>query len=258
LTLTTTGNVLGIYINQPAAKGGPIILPTLAITGTVRTLIDRINNDRRNKTIYINPETYSSILNSVAYTAIGSGVGVLTGGTNGCRGVGEDYGPGAATGVAGYNTKLLTPDTGTFDTLEGLNFPFDVCVMTGIYADEQVVDSGQSRIDGSGTYSASDCYQISLATDFAIWLTRMSNMVNPCRGVMAVRPAGLTQLSDIVSYINNNLLATTYAAYNSTLRWNKMGPFLYGGFRQGDPRLWLTIRILETMLIMHTFSTLRH
>lgn len=235
LTLTTTGGVLGIYINQPAAKGGNIILPTLAATGTVRQLIDRINNDRRNRTIYINPETYPTILTSAAYTAIGSGVGTLRFGTNGTRATGEDYGPEAATGVAGYATKLLTVDTGTFDVLEGINFPFDVAVLTGIYADEQIVDSGQTKIDGTGTYSATDQYSLSIAADFAVWLSRMSNMVNPCRGVTAVRPAGLTQLSDMVTYITGNLLATTYGVYNSTLRWNKMGPFMYNGFRQTDP-----------------------
>lgn len=237
LTLATTGSAVEIYLNQPSAKGGNVqLLPNLPSTGTVSDLIDKINTDSRNKTIRINPYTYSSILSSAAITAVGSGTVTLTGGTNGCRARGDDYGPEVSTGVAGFATKLLTVDSGTFDTLEGLNFSFDVAVLTGVYADDQIVDSGQTKIGGSGTYTAADCYQTTIAYDFQTWLDRMSNYVNPCRGVVGVRPPLVRDQAALITYINANLLATTHAYYDQNARWLCMGPFMYEGFRTIDFR----------------------
>jgi len=234
LTLATTGGVTEIYINQPSAKGGRVQLTTLAASGTVSDLIERINSSSRNQSIRVNPYTYSSILNSSAITAVGSGTVTLTGGTNGCRARGDDYGPDAATGVAGYATKLLTVDSGAFDTVEGVNFPFDTAVLTGIYADDQIVDSGQTKIGGTGTYTAADAYQTTIAYDFQTWLDRMSNYVKPCRGVVAVRPPLVRDQAALITYVNTNLLATTHAYYDQNQRWLCMGPFMYEGFRTLD------------------------
>jgi hypothetical protein len=237
LTLATTGGVVEVYLTQPGNKGGTVqLLPNFPASGTVANLIDKINMDSRNRTLRINPRTYPTILSSAAYTALGSGVATLTGGTNGCKARGDDFGPEVATGVAAAATKLLTIDSGTFDTLEGLNFSFDVAVLTGIYADDQIVDSGQTKIGGTGTYSAADCYQTTIARDFEIWLGRMSNDVSPCRGVTAVRPPLARDQSALITYVNSNLLATTHGYYDQTLRWLKMGPFMYEGFRDIDFR----------------------
>lgn len=217
VTSTGASGFLTYTITQPAIKGGSVST-TLASGRTIGEMIQHVNGNPDNRTIYINPDTYGSVLNNNA-VLLGNGSVTLSGGTNGTRAKGEDY----ATSVVEYANMLVDEDSGTFDVLTGMNFPFDIAVLADIYIDDQVTDDSALK------------YTTSIAKDYASWLDRHSYDVRPCHGVIAVRPHGIRDRSALITYVNNNLLATSYAAYNSTLRWLAAGPFLYNGFLRPDP-----------------------
>lgn len=226
LGILSSGGILYATVTQPSVKG-ETYTTQYASTLTVGEFIDRINSDPKNKCFAIVKDTFASILASSCYT-LGSTALVtstLTGGTNGCQAPSEDYG----LALDGYATALTTEDTGTFATLLGDRFGFDVVVLTGIHLDDQVVTSGGSK-PGGGTWSSSEEYTVSIVTDYVVWLDAISTNVRPCFGVIACRPNNVRDVTSIVSYVNNNLLETTAAKYNASLRWNKAGYFLYTGF----------------------------
>jgi len=222
LTILPASGYLNITYTQPAKKGGTVT-SQLSSGLTVSDMIQQINNNPLNKCFYIQPDTWPTYLASSAYTTISSagGTATLTGGTNGCRAVGDDYGADTATGVNGLATLLTVTDSGTFDAVLGTNLRFDEVVLTSIYIDDQVVNTASAT-------------STTIATDFITFLDQVSADISPCHGVIAVRPPNHRDDSSIISWVTNNLLATAYAAYNSTLRWNCAGPFLYYGWNRID------------------------
>ena len=217
VTLSKTATTLTWVQAQPSMKGGSFTT-TFSSAFSIGDVFDLVNNDKRNTSLWVERNTFSSVLANACTTLV-SGTATLAGGTNGCRAVGEDY----ATSVTNYATKLVATDTGTFDVIENNRFGFDVAVLTGIWADDQVNDSGSVT-------------QYSILTDYVYWLDRMSTSVNPCFGVAAVRPPDLRSQSDIISYINNSLLATSYGYRDQNTRWLNMGAFLYNGWSRTDPQ----------------------
>lgn len=231
LGLHASGNALNVVVTQPTVKG-QTYTTSYASSLTVAEVIDRINGERRNTTFEIVKNTYAAYLAS-ACTALATSALVtvtLAGGTNGTNAVGEDY----ASSLDGYATMLTTTDTGTFDQLIGQRFRFNVCVLTGIHLDDQVVTSGSAKPTG-GTWTAADEYQVSIATDYVLWLDRVSQTLSPCFGVIACRPSGIRDISSFITYINDSLLSTSSGRWNSNLRWNKAGYFLYNGWTRTDP-----------------------
>lgn len=231
LGLHASGNVLNAVITQPSIKG-TTFTTTYASSLTVSQVIDQLNADRRNTTFEIVKDTYSAYLAS-GCTALATSALVtvtLAGGTNGCEAPGEDY----ASALDGYATMLTATDSGTFDALKGAKFRFNVGVLTGIHLDDQVVTSGSAKPDG-GTYTAADEYQTTIATDYVRWLDQMSSEVGPCFGVIACRPPGYRTQEKLIDYINNSLLATSAGKWNTAMRWNKAGYFLYTGWNRTDP-----------------------
>lgn len=217
VTSTGSSGYMTVTVDQPAVKGGSFS-SVFASGTTLGEVIDSLNADARNTTIYINRDSWPTPLDNAA-VLLGSGSVTLTGGTNGTRAKGEDY----ATSVNGYANMLSVAETGTFDTLLGYKFKFDVAVLADIYLDDQVTNDSNLK------------YTTSIATDFVYWLDQMSSDVHPCSGVIGVKPAGIRDLTAYINYINNNLLSTTSGAWNSTLRWIKAGYFLYNGWQRLDP-----------------------
>lgn len=215
-TSTISGSSLVLTVDQPAIKGGSFTT-TVGSSVTIGQLIDTLNGDSRNRTFYINKETYPTYHN-LPCTALGSGVVQLSGGTYGTRARGEDY----EFSVSGLAQKLVAPDLGTFDALIGQRFKFHIAVLTGIYLDDQVTDSGNT----AGT---------SIAIDYAAWLDRTSVEYSPCHGVIGCRPHGLRDPQRIADYVNNSLLAKDVGFYSVSQRWIKAGPVLYNGFKRTDP-----------------------
>lgn len=232
LSLTSTGNILGVQLTQPTIKGQTYVT-TFASSLNVGEVIDRINGDRRNFTLEIVKDTYASILASSCVTLVASASGLVTvtlaGGTNGTNAVGEDY----ATSLDGYATKLTTTDTGTFDSLLGQKTRFNIAVLTGIHLDDQVVTSGTAKPQG-GTWTAAEEYQTTIATDFVHYLDKVSTQISPCHGVMACRPPLIRSESKMITFCTDSLLASAAGKWNSDLRWNKAGYFLYTGWKRTD------------------------
>lgn len=227
ISTSSTGGVLSVLVQQPGIRGINY-LTTYASSLTIGEVIDKINGDPRNNSFRIAKNTWASTLND-ASTTIASGSATLTGGTNGTDAKGEDY----ATSLDGYATKLTAADTGTFAMLKGTKFDFQVCVLTGIHIDDQVVTEGVTGPAGSA-YTSGDEYETSIVSDFILFLDEMSSRVAPCHGVIGTRPHGLEEITDIISYVDNNLLSETAGKYQSALRWIKAGYFLKTGYTRGD------------------------
>lgn len=210
---------LSVTVSQPSNKGGNFTT-TYSSGFTIGEVIDDLNNHRLNTTFVIARDTYPSFLaNSCSGLGWGvstSGTATLANGTNGTNARGDDY----VTSLNGYATELTATDTGTFDTLLGMRFPFNVAVLTGIHLDDQVSDASPT--------------DTSISTDFAVWLDNMSIQSMPCVGVMKLRPVGISDPANYISYITGSLQTTTYGYWNQTLRWLQAGPFLYNGYRRYD------------------------
>jgi hypothetical protein len=215
LTSAVTGNQLTLLLQQPSSKGGAYITQ-YASSLTISQVIDKINSDKRNKTIVIDRSAFPTKLTN-ACTSLGSGTVTLSGGSNGTMANGEAY----ATTKNGYATLLKTTDTGTYDSLIGQNFRFNVATLTGIYLDDQVTDSGDPTL-------------VTCATDFILFLDNVSQNISPCHGVMATRPPYISNTTDFINYINNSLLSTTNGYYSSGLRWLNAGYFMNYGWTRTD------------------------
>lgn len=228
VTVTASGGGGGMLmtIAQPLIKGGSFS-SFFAGTVTIGEMIDALNADQRNETIWINRDTFPTYINTLV-SLLPTGTAALSGGTNGTDARGEDY----ETSKDGYAAKLVTTDTGTFDMLLGKRFRFDVCVLTGLYADDQIATSGNAKPNGGGNWAVADEYQVSILEDFVFFLDESYSDAGPCHGVILARPTNLRGESALISYITNSLLATTHAKYDANLRWNKLGPFVYEGWRR--------------------------
>lgn len=200
-----------ITIVQPVAKGGTINY-TFASSVLLGNAINTINNDNRNRSVFISipPSLFSS-----AITVLSVGTATLANGTNGTNAVGEDY----YTSKTGYYTKL-TETYGTFDTL--VTTVFDIAHLAGIYADDQVNDSGATTTT-------------TVAQAFAEFLHRASKEGTPCHGVIGLRPTGLKSPADLTTLATNNYLNTSSGFYNASSRWIKFGYFMNAGFTYSDP-----------------------
>jgi hypothetical protein len=226
----TGSGILRVTVTQPSQKG-ETYTTSYASALTVAEVIDLINGDRRNRTFEIIKDTYASIHANACTTLGGSALVTvgLSGGTYGTNAPGEDF----ATSLNGYASALAATDFGTFDQLLGQRFRFNVSVLTGIHLDDQVVDNGYAKA-GGGTWSSADEYQVSVATDYVLWLDRMSQEVGPCFGVVACRPPGIRNVSTFISFISGSLLDTGAGKWNANLRWNKAGYFMYTGWSRTD------------------------
>lgn len=207
-------------LGQPARKGGNLTL-TVASGTTISEFIDQLNSDRRNQTVFIRRESWPLHLATAVGTLGTSGTVTLSGGTNGTRATGDDY----ATSVSGYATMLATPDTGTFESLLGQKFRFNLAVLTGIYIDDEAVGGSSAN---------------TIATDFIVFLDKASSEINPCHGVIGCRPPLWRSDSSIIDWVNNNLLATSAGYYDANSKWLKTGPFLYQGWKRSDSTAGLT------------------
>lgn len=107
LALIATGGVLTVTHTQPTSKG-LTYTSTYASSLNVSQVIDKINGDKRNATLEIIKDTYSTYLSGSCYNLGTSALVTVTlaGGTNGCKAPSEDY----ATSLDGYATKLTTAD----------------------------------------------------------------------------------------------------------------------------------------------------
>lgn len=217
--LSTSG--IAFTLGQPAVKGGNLSF-NMPSGSTISDFIDAVNSHPQNKTVFAKRESAASVLDNLVYTLGTYSSLALSGGTNGCRARGEDFG----SSVTNYATALTAADSGTFDKLLGQRHRSNVFALTGIYLDDQVTDGGSAT-------------STSIAVDFVNFLDQMSAEVGPCRGVLGVRPPNIRDEDDLVSYINNSLLSTSTGYYNQTLRWIKAGPFLDQGFTRSDPQAGL-------------------
>jgi len=232
LQAPTASGVLRVTVTQPTLKG-ETYTTDYASSINVAELIDRINGDRRNRTFEIIKDTYASIHASACTTLATSALVTVTlaNGTNGTNAVGDDY----ATSLDGFATALSRTDTGTFDQLLGQRFRFNVAVLAGIHIDDQVVTSGSAKI-GGGTWTAADEYQVSVVTDFVLWLDRASSDIGPCFGVIAARAPGIRAVDTMINYVSGSLLNTVSGFYNQSLRWIRAGYFMYNGWSRTDPQ----------------------
>jgi len=137
-----------------------------------------------------------------------------TQGTNGTSAPNEDF-SGNETGY--YN--LLTQPYGTFSVLS--NATFDIAVLTGIYADDQVSNTNPTTQ--------------SVAWDFANFLYNVSTQQQPVHGVIGLRPTGLSAPPALTNYANNDLLNPNPGYYSQTARWINFGYFMAQGFYGTDP-----------------------
>lgn len=231
VSMVTSGGALNVQLTQPTAKGNTFVT-SYASSLSVGQFIDQFNGNKNNRTVEILKDAYPSILSN-ACTTLGTSALVtvtLAGGTNGTSAPSEDY----ETSLDGYATKLTTTNTGTFDMLKNNKWKFNVAVLTGIHLDDQVVTSGQPKPSGTGNWSASDEVSISIAADFVNYIEAVSSEINPCHGVIGLRPPQYRSQERIITYLTDSLLTTTASAYRADLRWNRAGYFLFTGFKKQD------------------------
>lgn len=217
VSLTAATGALGsitITLTQPSSKGSTLTW-SFAAGSTLGNVVQAINNDTRNGSVLL---TIPVANVSDAISVIAAGTVTLSDtvvGTNGTGAAGEDY----SGNKSGYYTEL-TKQYGTFDTL--LTTEFNVAVLAGIYADDQVDD----------TIAATTT---TVAQDFANFLYSVSKEVQPCCGVIGLRPTGLKSPAELTTYALTSLLNTTDGYYNQTARWLNFGYFMNAGFYYTDP-----------------------
>ena len=217
IAFSVAASALVVTVTQPsnwglpfANNGGVAGVKTYPTTYSVSNFIDDFNSSVNSLCVQINKNNWTAILNNLANT-ITTGTVTLAGGTNGLRARGSDFDP--ATGVMGYAAALVAQDTGTFDSIYNYGFQFNRVVLADLYIDDQVVTGGAAN-------------STSIVGNFALWLDTMSTDFGPCDGVISVRPPKLSSLTELVTWTNTNLLATTPAAYDSNQKWICAGPFL--------------------------------
>lgn len=210
VTVAASASTVNISITQPVTKGGAISY-SFPNTTKVFAALSTINGDPSNQCVLLDTNTaaYQSVV-----TALATGSVTITGGTNGTRAPGEDN---YAT-VNTYYNNLVMPN-GAFDSL--LDTDFDFALLTGIYADDQVVDG----VNATTT---------SVANDFATWCYRVSSEIKPVHGIIGVRPSGVRTITDATALANNNYLQTSPGYYNQAGRQINMGYFMKKGFTYVD------------------------
>lgn len=232
VALSVSGSVYSLAWTRPLSKGGSLTLTGDASTTTLGEFMDRVNGSSSDATVVFD-RNYAAAAPYLGTTLLTLSSGVigsatLSGGTNGCMARGDDYGPEqmttAGSGLNGYALKLVTTDTGTFDSIRNKRFRFDVAVLTGIHLDDQITNSGTAAVVGA----------TSIAADFADFIDLCSTDIGPCHGVVATRSHNLRDDVDIISYVNGNLLDTSFGFYSQTKRWIKAGPILYNGRPKAD------------------------
>lgn len=227
LTTTTTGSAFKVFLDQPSPKSSAQVIYTFSASDSVAKVIDTINRDRYNQSVIIDKNAFPAILSSAAFTAVGSGIcklGLASGvgssvgatlGANMTRGANEAY--SFANGVVGYAQALTAPNTGTFAQLENNRRGFDQFVLADLYLDDQVATGDASAVT-------------TIAADFTAFLQRMSFSVKPCEGTIGLRPVVFRDDSEMLDYLDNNLLATTHGIWDAAAKTLKAGPFLNEGF----------------------------
>lgn len=207
LVLADAGANVTLTLNQPASKGGNVVF-TFPDATTVETVINTINNSPKNTTIFIDPFGFPLALG----TTIGSltpATVTLSGGANETSAPGEAF----ATSKLTYFTRLTTADTGTFDMIVNSRFQFSVACLTGIYADDEIVNN-----------DATKC----ILGDFAVFLENASTQNLPCVGFIGANPILSDDVAKIIDHATNNWLATSTGFYDATRKIIKLGPFLNG------------------------------
>jgi len=215
VTMVSSSGTSGytVTLNQLSGKGGTLQW-TFPLTKTLGQFVSTINNDTRNQSVIL---TIPAVNVATNISTLGVGTIHLSGttsGTNGTSAPGEDY----AGNKTGYYTEL-TKQYGTFDTLVGATF--DVAVLTGIYADDQVSTTAPTTT--------------SVAQDFAEFLYTVSSETNPCKGVIGLRPTGYKSPAELTTYAQTALLSTEAGFYDQPSRWINFGYFMYNGFYYTDP-----------------------
>jgi len=199
-----------VTIGQPAVKGGIIGLTVSDTSTTLQELCDLLNSDSRNRTVIFSVGAVSGSLYTSVLTASASGT--FAGGTNGTEAPQEDY----YSSKVGYYTKL-TESNGTFDNL--VDREFNVCLLTGIWADDQVASNTTTTI----------------AQAFAEFLHKTTYETLPCHGVLGLRPIGKSTPTELKAYADGSLLATASGYYgNEVERRIKFGYFMSTGFTYVD------------------------
>lgn len=198
-----------VTVSQPDVKGGSFSRTFVDAT-PISEVIDTINGAPENVCLYINPNTFSTVLND-GISTITPGTASLSGGANQTDAVGE-----ALHGnLALYATKLTAADTGTFDMIRGKQLPFSEAVLTGLYFDDEVVVSDPSK---------------SIGFDFVAFLEDMSLNAQPCQGTIACRPTGIVTDAEMLDYVVNSLLSTETGYYSTDRKITKAGAFLNDGY----------------------------
>jgi hypothetical protein len=224
VTTSISGNTFTLAATQPLAKGGTFTITADASGTTLAEFIARVNGAFANKVIDLDDTdagvqaSLSSSLSSISSTL--TGTATLTGGTNGCFARSDDYGPenftSAGSGLFGYATALITQDTGTFDAIRNQRAGFDICLLTGVCVDDQVV-------------AGANATTTSIMNDFADFIDACKAELQPCHGVICTRSHGKRDDASIISYVNSNLLSTTAGYYSQPNKWIKAGYILYTG-----------------------------
>ena len=219
ITVSASAAAIGVTITQTTTKGGNLSY-SFPIATKVITALSTINSDVYNQSVYMDIATsaYQS-----AVTAIATGTVTIAGGTNGTR----------AQGCDNYSTmnmyyNMLTGTNGTFDTI--VDAEFDIALLAGIYADDQVIDTAAATTT-------------SVAQDFANWCYKVSSESQPVHGVIGVRPSGIRTITDSTALANNNYLQSTAGYYDQSGRQICMGYFLKNGFYYTDTTAQETVDV---------------
>lgn len=232
IAITQAGQMTTITVVQPTIKGSTLTYQFPNVNSTLLLVANTINNDNLNGTVKVS-------LSSSSYNLPASGltpaVGYMTGGSNGTDAPGDDLFSSKAayynnlTDSGTYNLLGTSSGSGTFASLQDAEF--DLCVLAGIYGDDQVDNTTST----------------SVAVPFVQFLYNVSKQTYPCHGVLGLRPTNLSSVTDLTAFVNANYLGSTTGsivlngAVDTYQRWNKFGPIMSAGFTISDPDLGNTV-----------------
>jgi hypothetical protein len=206
-------------ISQPDSKGGDFVVSWSGSSSglTVREIVDRINNDSRNKTVRLD---YNTISASAAARLL-NGTVSLTGGLDGTFRDDTSY-------RANLYTALTDATSGALQFLEDVQDKADIVYLAGIYLDDKVVTGGAATTT-------------SIANAFSAYLGRRT-YDNPQIGVLGVRPlADASDRTKIAAHFTA-LTTTSAGARGSTSdEWNNAGYFMNNGFLYQDAAMNLNL-----------------
>lgn len=205
-----------VTVTQPAVKGGNFTISWSGATSglTVLDVIDRVNSDVRNRTVYL-------VAGTIAKTAaarILHGGATLANGTDGTEW--DDL--GSSAGKKRLYDKLTETDIGTFALLD--DEIMDIVVLAGLYADDAV--------DGNGGGTTPT---LSVITAFDQFLARRS-LDHSMIGVIGTRPLS-NNFNDYTKIVEHyNALVNTTAGVRET-GWLNAGYFMNAGFNYTNNNL---------------------